>query len=82
MENVEIDLLSFIILRLVLQTSVPPEKASCPCDPKVLAELQGQEVLPRHQERILSAPGRHPLPGSDQQVAGGARDDGETAGSL
>ena len=82
MENVEIDLSSPIILRLVLQTSVPPEKASSHRDPKVLAELQSQEVLPRHQERILPAPGCHPLPGSDRQVAGGARDDGETAGSL
>ena len=48
----------------------------------MLEELQGQEVLPRHQERILQAAGSHPVSSSDQQAAAGARDDRQTAGSL
>ena len=67
---------------MVLQASIPAEKASCHCDPEVLEELQGQEVLPRHQERILQAAGSHPVSSSDQQAAAGARDDRQTAGSL
>ena len=82
MEIVETEVFSFIFPRLVLQASIPAEKASCHCDPEVLAELQGQEVLPRHQERILQAAGSHPVSSSDQQAAAGARDDRQTAGSL
>ena len=74
--------MSFIFLRLVLQASVPAVKASCYCDPEVLAELQSQEVLPRHQERLLPTAGPHPVSGSEQQAEAGARDDRQAAGSL
>ena len=69
-------------MRLVLQTTVPPEEEGCYRYPEVLEELQSQEVLPGHQERILQAPGPHQVQGPDQQVQPGEGDDRETAGEM
>ena len=55
------------MFRLVLQTALPTEETSC-CDyPEVLEELQSQEVLPGHQERLLQTAGTHQGPGAEQE---------------
>ena len=70
------------MFRLVLQTPLPTEETSC-CDyPEVLEELQSQEVLPGHQERLLQTAGPHQGPGAEQEVQAGAGDDSQTAGQV
>ena len=69
-------------MRLVLQTTVPPEEEGCDRYPEVLEELPGQEVLPGHQERVLQTAGPHQVQGPDQQVQPSEGDDGETAGEM